>query len=93
MLGEHAGFIRAYTITGSRSLVVDDDEQVRRSHILGKYYLLTPTTQQEVFRKFSLGIHNLLIATKAVEDLDLPKTTIVIRFVFFFLESGIPIHF
>ncbi|KAJ7129775.1 hypothetical protein C8R44DRAFT_850822 [Mycena epipterygia] len=62
MLGEHVGFVRAYTITGSRSLVVDDDEQ------------------QEVFRKFNLGIHNLLIASKAVEDLDLPKAMIVIRF-------------
>ncbi|KAF8211200.1 hypothetical protein K438DRAFT_1568952 [Mycena galopus ATCC 62051] len=36
--------------------------------------------QQEVFRKFDLGIYNLLVATKSVEDLDVPKSTIVIRF-------------
>lgn len=43
---------------------------------------LTIRTQQDVFRKFSLGIYNLLIVTKSVEDLDVPKALIVIRFVF-----------
>ncbi|KAJ6599151.1 hypothetical protein DFH09DRAFT_1243597 [Mycena vulgaris] len=62
MLREHVGFIRAHTITGQGSLLVDDKEQ------------------QEVFRKFNFGIHNLLIATKSVEDLDLPKAMIVICF-------------
>ncbi|KAJ7781333.1 hypothetical protein B0H16DRAFT_1658943 [Mycena metata] len=36
--------------------------------------------QQEVFRKFNLGIYNLLIATQSVEDLDIPKSTLIIRF-------------
>ncbi|KAJ7744529.1 hypothetical protein DFH07DRAFT_925095 [Mycena maculata] len=36
--------------------------------------------QQEVFRKFSLGIYNLLVVTKSVEDLDVPKAVMVIRF-------------
>ncbi|KAJ7699997.1 hypothetical protein B0H17DRAFT_1196016 [Mycena rosella] len=62
MLGEHVGFIRAHTITGQKSVLVDDKEQ------------------QEVFRKFDLGIYNLLIVTKSVEDLDLPQATVVIRF-------------
>ncbi|KAJ7638731.1 hypothetical protein FB45DRAFT_976818 [Roridomyces roridus] len=34
----------------------------------------------EVFRKFQSGIYNLLIATKAVEDLDIPNSLVVIRF-------------
>ncbi|KAJ7228751.1 hypothetical protein GGX14DRAFT_346266 [Mycena pura] len=36
--------------------------------------------QQEIFRKFKLGIYNLLISTKSVEDLDIPRGMIVIRF-------------
>ncbi|KAJ6539259.1 hypothetical protein B0H19DRAFT_1314532 [Mycena capillaripes] len=43
-------------------------------------HTITDPTKQEVFRKFKLGIHNLLIATKSIEDLDVPKATIVIRF-------------
>jgi ERCC4-related helicase len=49
--------------------------------------LLTMPTQQEVFRKFHLGIHNLLIATKSIEDLDVPKATMVIRLVSLFTPT------
>ncbi|KAJ7667934.1 hypothetical protein DFH06DRAFT_1183971 [Mycena polygramma] len=62
MLGEQVGFIRAHTMSGQGSLLVNDKQQ------------------QDIFRKFKMGIHNLLIATKSAEDLDLPKATIVIRF-------------
>ncbi|KAJ6509901.1 hypothetical protein C8R47DRAFT_1034846 [Mycena vitilis] len=62
MLGEQVGFIRAHTMIGQRSLLVNDKQQ------------------QDVFRKFNMGIYNLLIATKSAEDLDVPKATIVIRF-------------
>ncbi|KAJ7179907.1 hypothetical protein C8R43DRAFT_1084028 [Mycena crocata] len=36
--------------------------------------------QQEIFRKFNAGIYNLLIATKSVEDLDVPKAMLIVRF-------------
>ncbi|KAJ7507711.1 hypothetical protein B0H11DRAFT_1968259 [Mycena galericulata] len=39
-----------------------------------------PDEQRDIFRKFNLGIHNLLVATKSIEDLDVPKAVIVIRF-------------
>jgi endoribonuclease Dicer len=84
MLGEHVGFIRPYTITSQNSLLVDDKEQVHRHTSVIAAPLLTLSTQQEIFRKFNLGIYNLLIATKSVEDLDVPKAMIVIRFVFLF---------
>ncbi|KAJ7068184.1 hypothetical protein C8F01DRAFT_1050127 [Mycena amicta] len=43
--------------------------------------------QQGVFRKFALGIYNLIVATKSAEDLDIPKATVVIRFDLF---DGLP---
>jgi endoribonuclease Dicer len=39
--------------------------------------------QHEVFQGFAKGTYNLLIATKSAEDLDVPKASIVIRFVLF----------
>ncbi|KAK7061646.1 hypothetical protein R3P38DRAFT_2494335 [Favolaschia claudopus] len=42
--------------------------------------LVDDSQQQDVFRKFKVGIYNLLVATKSVEDLDIPKAMIVVRF-------------
>ncbi|KAL0949733.1 hypothetical protein HGRIS_009773 [Hohenbuehelia grisea] len=36
--------------------------------------------QQEIFRDFTAGTYNLLIATKSIEDLDVPKAPLVVRF-------------
>ncbi|KAF7352866.1 hypothetical protein MVEN_01253600 [Mycena venus] len=41
--------------------------------------LVDDKKQQDVFRRFNLGIYNLLIVTKSAEDLDVPKATVVIR--------------
>lgn len=35
--------------------------------------------QQGVFQRFATGVDNLLIATKSMEDLDIPKASVVIR--------------
>jgi len=40
--------------------------------------LLIPQ-QQEIFYNFATGVFNLLIATKSIEDLDVPKASVVIR--------------
>ncbi|KAJ6516002.1 hypothetical protein C8R45DRAFT_958371 [Mycena sanguinolenta] len=53
--------------------------------------LVDDQQQQDVFRKFTLGIYNLLIATNSVEDLDVPQATIVIRFDIF--ESNVSYAF
>jgi ERCC4-related helicase len=35
--------------------------------------------QEEIFDNFAIGVFNLLIATKSIEDLDVPKASVVIR--------------
>ncbi|KAJ7499006.1 hypothetical protein FB451DRAFT_1203918 [Mycena latifolia] len=59
-------------------------EHVRfvRAHTIAEQgsSIIDDKEQQEVSRKFNTGIHNLLIATKSVEDLDLPQATVVICF-------------
>lgn len=50
--------------------------------------------QQETFRGFESGTYNLLVATKSIEDLDIPKAYVVIRRVsrcLMFLHSDLPL--
>jgi endoribonuclease Dicer len=78
-LGDHVGFIRACAVVGhGRSSNFPQQVCLCLIRTLCTY---TWTTQQEIFRSFSKGSYNLLIATKAAEDLDMPKANIVIRFV------------
>ncbi|KAJ7095296.1 hypothetical protein B0H15DRAFT_775415 [Mycena belliarum] len=51
-----------------------------RAHAITGQGTLSFTSQQDVFRRFNMGIHNLLISTKSAEDLDLPTAVVVIRF-------------
>lgn len=47
--------------------------------------LFVPTiisSQNDIFRKFAQGSYNFLIATKSTEDLDIPKASIVIRYLY-----------
>ncbi|KAJ6538596.1 hypothetical protein B0H10DRAFT_2140601 [Mycena sp. CBHHK59/15] len=68
MLGEHVGlFVHTQSRTTRNRCI---------KHPFHAALSLTVTfLQQEIFRRFELGLHNLLVATKSIEDLDLPKAT------------------
>jgi len=42
--------------------------------------VLIPMFQHDVFERFATGVFNLIVATKSLEDLDVPKASVVIQF-------------
>ncbi|KAJ7276292.1 hypothetical protein B0H12DRAFT_1227452 [Mycena haematopus] len=71
----------ALAIADLMPLLGEDVAFIRAHALTGQGALLVNDhQQQDVFREFNLGIYNVLIVTKSVEDLDVPKATIVIRF-------------
>ncbi|KAF8974226.1 hypothetical protein BDZ97DRAFT_3979 [Flammula alnicola] len=60
---------------------LDDRLGFLRPHaIVGFGHHSDPTYYQGVFQRFATGVCNLLIATKSIEDLDIPKASVVIRY-------------
>ncbi|KDR83836.1 hypothetical protein GALMADRAFT_150895 [Galerina marginata CBS 339.88] len=57
-----------------------DDRFLRPQAIVGSKQYSGPSYYQEIFNNFATGVCNLLVATKSIEDLDVPKASVVIRY-------------
>ncbi|KAF9569018.1 ribonuclease III [Agrocybe pediades] len=57
-----------------------DDQFLRPQAIVGCRKAEDQNQHQEIFYNFASGLCNLLVATKSIEDLDVPKATVVIRY-------------
>ncbi|KAJ3502176.1 hypothetical protein NLJ89_g9005 [Agrocybe chaxingu] len=53
---------------------------LRPQSIVGSSYSQDSNYYHEIFQNFATGVCNLLIATKSIEDLDVPKASVVIRY-------------
>ncbi|KAL4075936.1 hypothetical protein J3A83DRAFT_4088626 [Scleroderma citrinum] len=59
--------------------LTDDLAFLRPLALIGQLPLINQQAQHDVCRSFSTGKHNLLIITRALEDLDIPVATLVVR--------------
>ncbi|KAF8913820.1 hypothetical protein CPB84DRAFT_1832684 [Gymnopilus junonius] len=57
-----------------------DDRFFRPQAVVGSRRRTDSFSYEEVFNNFASGVFNLLIATKSIEDLDVPKASVVIRY-------------
>ncbi|PPQ92348.1 LOW QUALITY PROTEIN: hypothetical protein CVT25_008698 [Psilocybe cyanescens] len=57
-----------------------DDRFLRPQAVVGYGKDTDGEYHQDVFHDFATGVCNLLIATKSIEDLDVPKASVVIRY-------------
>ncbi|KAF9534830.1 hypothetical protein CPB83DRAFT_901776 [Crepidotus variabilis] len=53
---------------------------LRTQAVVGAGQSSDPNYYQETFHNFATGVFNLLIATKSIEDMDVPKASVVIRY-------------
>ncbi|KAH9482923.1 Dicer-like protein 1 [Psilocybe cubensis] len=71
-------FLRPQSIIGS------NNDLTEAYHVEYKFLsvplVVLTMMQQDIFHDFATGVCNLLIATKSIEDLDVPKASVVIRY-------------
>ncbi|KAF7331986.1 hypothetical protein MKEN_00078900 [Mycena kentingensis (nom. inval.)] len=71
----------AFAIVEIMSMVAELLQTIRPIAFTQQTLLRTDDSQQqEIFRKFSSGVYNLLVVSKSGEDLDYPQATLVVRF-------------
>ncbi|KAI0049624.1 ribonuclease III [Auriscalpium vulgare] len=75
-------FVRRRTIalTTVELLRTLDVGDIRPQSLVGHGSNSDPASQRELFHAFEIGTHNIIIATKGAEDLDIPPATAVIRY-------------
>ncbi|KAJ4466505.1 hypothetical protein J3R30DRAFT_3689707 [Lentinula aciculospora] len=71
--------IVAYTL-GQLLLMLDSELGFLRIRVLNGARNLDTLSQVDIFHHLDNGTCNLLIATKSVEDLDIPKVSVIIKF-------------
>lgn len=80
-LDDGLGFLRPYAVV-AHGKAADIRHQDRVGDLIHlQLFSNNIFKQHEIFQGFAKGTHNILIATKSAEDLDIPKASIVIRFV------------